>query len=128
MERDERSLGELFAELSQESSLLVRQEIELAKTEISQKATAASRDIARIALGGAIAYVGVIVLAFAVVFLLAEFLSAWLAALIVGIVVAAVGYFLAQSGLSKLKRTSLTPERTIETLKEDKEWAKDQVK
>ncbi len=128
MERDERSLGELFAELSQESSLLVRQEIELAKTEISQKATAASRDIARIALGGAIAYVGVIVLAFAVVFLLAEFLSAWLAALIVGIVVAVVGYFLAQSGLSKLKRTSLTPERTIETLKEDKEWAKDQVK
>ncbi len=128
MERDNRSLGELFAELSRESSTLVRQEIELAKTELSQKATSLSKDVAYMALGGAVAYVGVIVLAFAVVYLLAEFLPIWLAALIVGIVVAAIGYFLVQSGLSRLKRTSLTPERTIETLKEDKEWAKDQVK
>ena len=128
MQRDERSLGELFAELSRESSTLVRQEIELAKTEITQKATAAGKDIAYMAVGVAVAYVGAIVLAFAIVYLLGEFLPLWVAALIVGGVVAAIGYFIAQSGLSKLKRTSLTPQRTIETLKEDKEWAKDQVK
>ncbi len=128
MQRDERSLGELFAELSRESSTLVRQEIELAKTEITQKATAAGKDIAYMAVGVAVAYVGTIVLAFAIVYLLGEFLPLWVAALIVGGGVAAIGYFIAQSGLSKLKRTSLTPQRTIETLKEDKEWAKDQVK
>ena len=127
-QEDGRTLGELFAELSRESSTLVRQEIQLAKTEISQKATSVAKDIAYIALGGAVAYVGLIVLAFAIVFLLSEFLAPWLAALIVAVVVAGVGYFLIQNGLSALKRTNLMPERTIETLREDKEWAKQQVK
>ncbi len=125
---DGRSLGELFAELSRESSTLVRQEIQLAKTELSRKATAVAKDGAYIAMGGAVAYVGLIVLAFAIVYLLSEFLAPWLAALIVAVVVAGIGYVLVQNGLSALKRTNLTPERTIETLKEDKEWAKEQVK
>ncbi len=127
-QEDGRTLGELFAELSRESSTLVRQEIQLAKTEISQKATSVAKDIAYIALGGAVAYVALIVLAFAIVFLLSEFLAPSLAALIVAVVIAGVGYFLIQSGLSALKRADLTPERTIETLREDKEWAKEQVK
>ena len=125
---DGRSLGELFAELSRESSTLVRQEIQLAKTELSRKATAVAKDVAYIAMGGAVAYVGLIVLAFAIVYLLSEFLAPWLAALIVAVVVAGIGYVLVQNGLSALKRTNLTPERTIQTLKEDKEWAKEQVK
>ena len=130
MQRDERSLGELFADLSRETSTLVRQEVELAKTELSQKATQVGKDIASIAMGAAVAYAGFLALIFAAIVLLDEvdLLPAWLAALLVGLLVAGAGYFLIQRGLDDLKRTSLTPERTIETLKEDKEWVKDQVK
>ncbi|MDP9314532.1 MAG: phage holin family protein [Chloroflexota bacterium] len=128
MQREERSLAELFSELSSETSTLVRQEIQLAKVELTQKAKSISKDIAYIAAGGAVAYAGLIVLTFALVYLLAEIIWPWLAALIVGLVVVGVGYGLVQSGLSKLKQANLKPERTIETLKEDKEWAKHQVK
>lgn len=128
MQREERSLGELFSELSSETSTLVRQEIQLAKVELTQKAKSAGKDIAYIAAGGAVAYAGLIVLTFALVYLLAEIMWPWLAALIVGLVVVGIGYGLVQSGLSKLKQANLKPERTMETLKEDKEWAKHQVK
>ena len=51
-----------------------------------------------------------------------------MAALVVGLVVAGVGYFLVQKGLTDLKRTDLAPRQTVETLKEDAQWAKDQTR
>jgi predicted membrane-bound spermidine synthase len=125
---EEPSLGELFASLARDTSTLVRQEVELARTEITRKATSAGKEMGYIAAGGAIAYLGLIVLAFAIVWLLAEVLPLWLSALIVGLVVAAIGYFVLQKGLSDLKRLNLAPKQTIETLKEDVAWAKDQIK
>jgi hypothetical protein len=125
---EEPSLGELFASLARDTSTLVRQEVELARTEITRKATSAGKELGYIAAGGAVAYVGLIVLAFAIVWLLAEVLPLWLSALIVGLVVAAVGYFVLQKGLSDFKRLNLAPKQTIETLKEDVAWAKDQIK
>jgi hypothetical protein len=126
---EEPSLGELFASLARDTSNLVRQEVELARTEITQKATSAGKEVGYIAAGGAIAYLGLIVLAFAIVWLLAEvLLPLWLSALIVGLVVAAAGYFVLQKGLSDFKRLNLAPKQTIETLKEDVAWAKDQIK
>jgi hypothetical protein len=59
---------------------------------------------------------------------LAQIMEPWLAVLIVGVVVAIVGLLLVQKGLSALKNFSLVPEKTIETLKEDKEWAQQQMK
>jgi len=59
---------------------------------------------------------------------LGQLLPLWLSALIVGLVVAVVGYGVLQSGVSALKRANLTPQETIETLKEDAEWAKEQTK
>jgi len=126
---EEPSLGELFASLARDTSDLVRKEVDLAKTEMTQKATEVGKDAGYIAAGGAVAYVGLIVLAFALVYLLADlFLPLWAAALIVGLVIAGIGYFLVQRGLTALKRTNLTPRETVESLKEDKEWIKDQVK
>lgn len=126
---EEPSLGELFASLARDTSDLVRKEVDLAKTEMTQKATEVGKDAGYIAAGGAVAYVGLIVLAFALVYLLADlFLPLWASALIVGLVIAGIGYFLVQRGLTALKRTNLTPRETIESLKEDKEWIKDQVK
>ena len=60
--------------------------------------------------------------------LLDDVMSLWLSAILVGLVVALVGYFLFRRGLDALKRDDLTPRQTIETLKEDQQWAKDQTK
>lgn len=126
--KDNLSLGELFAELSKETTTLVRQEVNLAKTEVTQKASRVGKDIAFMAAGGFIAYAGFLALLAALIFgLVALGLPAWLSALIVGLVVAAVGYFLIQKGRDALKRDNLAPQQTIETLKEDAEWAKQQM-
>lgn len=128
LRRDERSLGELFAELAQETSTLVRQEVALAKTEMTQKATQVGRDVGVIGMGGAIAYAGLLAIVGALILLLGQFIPLWLSALIVGLVVAGIGYVLVQRGISALKRVDLTPRATVASLKEDAEWAKDQTK
>jgi len=125
--RDDRSLGELFAELSRETSNLVREEVALAKAEVRKTATEAGKDVGYMAAGGFVAYAGFLALIAAVILGLGEFLPLWLAALLVGLVVAGIGYFLVQRGLSGLKNLQVAPQQTIETLKEDKEWIQDQV-
>jgi uncharacterized membrane protein SpoIIM required for sporulation len=127
-QRDERSLGELFADLARETSNLVRQEVTLARTEMTEKVTQVGRDGGTIGMGGAIAYAGFLAIVAALILGLGQFLPLWLSALIVGLVVGGIGYAVLQSGLSALKRANLTPHETIETLKEDAEWAKEQTK
>jgi len=116
---NDRSLGELFGDLSRETSTLVRQEVTLAKTELTQTASKVGKDIGFLVVGGTVAYAGVLVLLAAAVLLLAIVLPAWLAALIVGLVVAGVGYGLVRRGLAALKSIDMAPRQTIETLKED---------
>ena len=125
--RQEPSLGELFSELSQEASTLLRQEVQLAKAEVTRKATQAGREGAFVAAGGFVAYAGFLALIAAAIFGVAEFIPLWLSALLIGVIVAGVGYLLLQKGLNGLKEINPAPERTIETLKEDKEWLKQQV-
>jgi len=116
----ERSLGELFGDLSRETSTLVRQEVTLAKAELTQTATQVGKDVGFLAVGGAIAYAGLLALVAAVVLgLVALGLPAWLSALIVGVVVAGGGYALVRRGLSALKGVDMAPRQTMETLKED---------
>jgi hypothetical protein len=124
---DNRSLGELFAELSRQTSTLVRQEVALAKTELRQTGTKVGKDVAAIAIGGAVAYAGFLAILAAVIYLLAEIMDWWLAALLVGVVVIVTGYLLIQRGREALKHADLAPHQTIETLKEDAEWAKRQT-
>jgi uncharacterized membrane protein YqjE len=125
--RDDRSLGELFSELSRQTSTLIRQEVALAKAEMKQKGTEVGKDVGMMAAGGALAYAGLLALIATVIIVLAEFIPWWLSALIVSLVVLGVGGLLLQRGMSALKQTSMAPEQTIETLKEDKEWAKKQL-
>ena len=124
---DDRSLGELFSELSQESTTLIRQEVTLAKTEMSQKASRVGKDVGFLAAGGAVAYAGLLAIIAGVIALLGLVIPLWLSALLVGVVVAGVGYFLVRKGLDALKQEELAPLETIQSLKEDKEWAKDQT-
>jgi hypothetical protein len=124
---DDRSLGELFSELSQETTTLIRQELNLAKTEMSQKAFRVGKDVGFMAAGGAVVYAGLLAILAGVIALLGLVIPLWLSALLVGLVVAGLGYFLVRRGLDALKQEDLAPRQTIETLKEDKEWAKDQT-
>jgi uncharacterized membrane protein YqjE len=118
----DRSLGELFKELVQEVTTLVRQEMALAKTEMSQKAGRMGKHIAFLAAGGAVAYAGLLALVAAAVLLLAQLgMTWWLAALLVGVVVAGVGGALVMSGLNALKHEDLSPRETMESLEEVKE-------
>ena len=126
--RDDRSLGELFSELAQETSTLVRQEVNLAKTEMGDKASRAGRHVGVLAAGGALAYAGLLAILAGVIALLNDVMPLWVAALLVGIVVAIVGYIMVRRVLDALKRDDFAPRETIETLKEDQQWAKDQTK
>jgi xanthine/uracil permease len=126
--RDERSLGDLFSDLSRETTTLVRQEIQLAKAELTQSATEAARGIGMLIAGGAVAYAGLLFLLLAIVFGLIEAgWDAWLSALVVGLVVIAIGAVLVLRARESLKPANLAPRRTVETLKEDQEWAKEQI-
>jgi hypothetical protein len=124
----ERSLGELFGDLTREVTTLVRQEAELAKTELRQKAAAAGKDAGMIAAGGAVAYAGLLAIVAAIVLMLiAAGMPAWASALLVGVVVAAVGGFLVKKGLDALQHEDLAPRQTVETLKEDAKWFRERA-
>ncbi len=126
--RDDRSLGELFAELAQETSTLVRQEVELARVELSRNATRIGRNVASLVVGGAIVYAGFLAIMAAIIVALGEAgLPWWLSALLVGVVVAGVGAGLVARARTALQQADLAPRQTVETLKEDREWAKEQI-
>jgi len=125
--KDDRSLGELFADLARDTSTLVRQEVTLAKVEISDKISKAGKDVGSMAVGGAVAYAGFLALVAAAILLLAKAVDWWLAALIVGVVVIGAGYLLIQRGRTALKQEDLAPRQTMQTIKEDAEWAKRQT-
>lgn len=121
--QDERSLGELFAELSRETGVLVRKELELATTEITGKARTAGTHAATVAAGGALAHAGLLVFLAALVIGLAQLgVEPWLSALIVSLLTIGVGYLLVSKGLANLRRTSVAPTQTIESLKETTTW------
>jgi len=126
----DRSVGELFSDLSRELSTLVRQELELAKTEMSDKISTVGKDVGFLAGGGLIIYIGVLFILAAIALALEHYtaLPLWASTLLVGIVVAGVGAGLAMKGRNELQSTGLAPKQTIETLKEDKEWAQQQLK
>jgi fatty acid desaturase len=119
----DRPLSELFSDLAQQVTALMRQEWLLARTEMSQKAGKIGKDVAFLALGGAVAYAGFLaVLAAIIIGLATAGMHWWLAALLVGVVVIAVGGLLVQQGLSALRHEDMTPRQTVETLREDARW------
>jgi len=126
--KGEPSLGELLGDLMRETTTLVRQEIALATTEMTHKAGQVGKDVGFLAVGGAVLYAGFLAILAAIVIALATVLPWWLSALLVGLVVSGVGYFLVQKGRDALKHEKLAPRQTVETIKEGAEWAKDQTR
>jgi hypothetical protein len=127
--RQERSIGELFGQLSQDMTLLVRQEIQLARAEMSDKISRVTTNLISVGAGGFVAYIGGLALTAALILAvrdLANISLAW-SSLIVGATLAIVGYVMLQRGLKELKATELAPRRTVENIKDDVQSIKDDV-
>ena len=123
--RRDQPLGEVARDLTRDVSLLVRQEVELAKAELAQKGRMAAPGVGM--LGGATvaALLAGGALTAAAILVLAIFLPEWLSALIVGAVLAIAAYVLMQQGKERVAEAGPpVPEQTIESMKEDVEWAK----
>ena len=121
-------LGDLLGDLATNMSNLVRQEVALAKVEITQKATYVGRNVGYLVIGGAVAYAALLAIIAAIIMLLAKVLPHWGAALIVGAVVGGIGWMLIGKAMMALQQAELTPRETVETLKEDATWMKQQIK
>lgn len=124
---DERPLAELFSDLVTETTTLVRNEVALAKVEVTQKATKVGRNIGSLVIGGAIGYAALLAFCAAAILLLNRVMPDWLAALIVGGIVACVSWLLISKAIATLREMDMKPRETVESLKEDAQWIKDQV-
>jgi len=126
---DERTLGEMLAELSRETRTLVQQELQLARTELAEKALTLKRSAGLVAGGGLLAYGGLLAIIAAVVLILIRLgLPAWAASLVGGVLLVGVGYALIRTGMAALTSRELTPRQTIASVKEDARWLKAQTK
>jgi hypothetical protein len=121
----ERPIGEVAKNLTSDLSLLLRQEIELAKAEMAQKARTAAPGLGMFGGAGVVALCAAGALTAFLVLVFSLFLPDWAAALIVGVAMAAVAFVLIRQGKERIADAGKpVPEQTIETVKEDVEWAK----
>jgi len=136
-EHDGHTIADLLRELREESLTLAKQEVALAKAEMKEKAGKIGRNIAYLAVGGLVAYAGLIFLLFAAMrgisaALLAGGMDpgfvAWLSPAIVGLVVVLIGAILIMKAKSAISKESLVPKKTIQSFKEDKSWTQAKLK
>jgi uncharacterized membrane protein YqjE len=126
-DHDRRSLGALFLELTKETSALVRAEVTLARLEIEEKLSQMQQGVTSLAAGGLVLFAGLLALITCAILVLSEIWSPWAAALVVGLVVVAIGAGLLAYGRSRVKANRLKPRRLVETLRDTKQFAKEQA-
>ena len=125
----EQSLGELVKQLSEQTSELVRKEVELAKAELGEKGKRAGAGAAMFGVAGLLGLGAFLALTAAVIALLAQAMDVWVAALIVAVVYAVIAAVAALQGKERVQEaTPPAPEQTIESVKEDVQWAKTQAR
>ena len=123
--RIDRSLGELFSDLSQQTGDLIRKEMRLARVELREKLSDVGKQAMMIGVAMAFGLAAVVTIAAAITLLLIEVgVVAWLAAAITAAVMGLTAYLLAQSGISALRKRSIAPVETIHSLKETTPWLK----
>jgi Flp pilus assembly protein TadB len=124
----ERPLGDLVKQLADQTSTLVKKEIDLAKAEVKQQAQEAGKGVGMLVGGAVVALLGAGTLVAFLVMLLDGVLANWLAALIVGVVLVALAAALALAGRNRLRQATPPAQQTVETVKEDVQWAKNQTR
>ncbi len=130
------SLGTLFKELSDDSTRLLRQEIELAKAEMSEKLDVYKAGMAKLAIGGALmmgALFGLLItINHGLTALLDQFMDLgiayWLSPLIITVIIALVGRSMVAAAREAMSREGITPRKTMETVKEEKQWIQEKVR
>lgn len=130
------SIATLLRDLRDETSTLLRQEVELAKTEMSEKASHMISNSIQVAIGGFVAYLGAILLVFGLADLVATILiriglepdmATWIARALTGGILILVGWLMLNKAKKAFASESLVPERTLESLKQNKEWAQNKL-
>jgi len=118
------SLGTLMSEISKDLSTLMRQEVELAKVELKEEAVKAGKSAGMLGAAGFAGYMFIVLLSFAAAYGLGSQIGYGWGTLIVAAIWAVIAAVLFVMGKSRMKRVSPKPERTIQTLKEDAQWAR----
>jgi hypothetical protein len=127
LHRTERPVGGLLSDLARQFTLLLRQEMALARAEIVGKFGQLGSASGLVAAGGLIAFAGLLYLLAAATLGLGKIVEMWLAALIVGAVVVVLGVAVALIGRARLQASNLAPLRTVRSLKDDAAWAREQI-
>ena len=121
----ERPIGELLKQLSQETTTLVKQELDLAKAEVAEKGQKAGKGAGMFGGAGILGFLALGALTAAFIMLLDGAVPNWAAALIVGVVWLAIAGVLAMTGKNKVQEaTPPVPEQATDSVKEDVQWAK----
>ncbi len=121
------SLGELFKRLTTDTTELIRAEMTLAKVEMREIGANAGRDASKIGIAAGLALVGALALATFLIIGLGDLIDSYaFAALLVGGVLLGVGGYLARSAIDDIKRRGVKPEKTVQTLRDDASWAKEE--
>jgi uncharacterized membrane protein YqjE len=123
----DKSLGELFSDLSSETTQLLRTQVELAKTELTDEAKKAGRIGGMFGAAAFAGYLAALLLAFAAAWGLAEVMAEGWAFLIVGAVFAVVAYILYQRARDEARKTEFMPKETAKEMKEDVQWARQKL-
>jgi len=121
------SLGQLFSQLSTDLSALLRDEVQLAKVEITDDVKRVGKAGGMLGAAGFSGYIAVLLLSFAAAWGLAELMPIGVAFLIVGVIWIVVGAVLYSMGRKRMNEANLKPEQTIETMQENIQWAKQQT-
>lgn len=126
---DDVSIGELFKRLTSDASLLVRQELSLAKSEVKESVNELKATLVKLAIAAALAIPGAIALTAFVVIALGQAIgSYWVSALIVGALLLGAAMVLARQGKSNVESAKKNVQRTAQALGEDARWGKEEVK
>jgi hypothetical protein len=121
---DPRSLGELLSDATRDLGQLLRQEVELAKTETREEVRHAARAGAMFGAAGVVAFLALILLSFAAAWGLAEVMPVGVAFLIVGLLFGGVAFAVFQTGRDRIQQVDPVPRETVDTIKEDVQWVK----
>jgi uncharacterized membrane protein YqjE len=128
MAAGDRSLSDVLQDIIRNVQEIVRSEVRLAKTEIREEAVKAKSSMLLLGVGGVTALFAMLFLLVTIVYALALVMPSWAAALIVGTVLAVVASVVLMAGMKRFKQIHPTPERTVETIKENVEWVKQRTK
>lgn len=122
------SVGQLVGQVTTDLSTLMRQEFALAKAELTEEAKKAKKGAGSLGAAGYLGYLASIFASLTLMFLLDLFLPLWAAALVITVLYGLIAFVLFNKGKKQMKTVDPTPRQTVETLKEDVQWAKDQTR